>query len=42
MFIKVMLVLVAYYLGKTNMNLDDFLEIIKRLLGHEDNNDDGG
>lgn len=39
MLFKVMVVLVAYYLGKSNMSLDDFLEVIRRLLGQ--NGDDG-
>lgn len=39
MLYKVVILLVAYYLGRSGMNLDDFLDLVKRLLGDDE---DGG
>lgn len=36
MVFKVVIALLAYYLGKSNMGLDDFLEIIRRLLRNDE------
>lgn len=36
MLFKVILALTAYYLGRSNMGLEDFLEIIKRLLRNDE------
>ena len=39
MLFKVMAVMIAYYLGKTDVSLDDFLEIMRRLLGRDEGED---
>lgn len=36
MLFNIGVALIAYYLGKSNMSLDDFFEMLKKLLKLED------